>query len=130
VIYLDASALVTFVTRRPNYQALRAYLSGFPAVDLVTSTIGFIETVRACDSVGAFPNLLARLLREYGELELTAEVRDRASHLPGLRALDAIHVATAELLEDDLVALVTYDRGMAKVATERALPVVSPGDGG
>lgn len=128
MIYLDASAIVTLLTRRHHYRALRGYLASHPETGLVTSTIGLIETVRACDSTGDFPNLMGQLLRDYSELRVTSEIRDRAAYLPrGLRALDAIHVATAEVLGDDLVSLVTYDREMAKAAKARGLPVSLPG---
>ena len=60
--------------------------------------------MRNCDRVGSCPNL------------------------PGhLKALDAIHVATAEALGADLVALVSYDRQMIAVAPAIGLPVASPG---
>jgi len=81
-----------------------------------------------CDRVGSFPNLMSWLLRTFDELQLTTDIRDRAAHLPGrLKALDAIHIATAETLGEDLVSFVTYDRRMAMVARSRGLPVASPG---
>lgn len=95
---------------------------------MVTSTIGLIETGRNCDRRGTFPNLMAQLLDEYGELAVTADIRDRAADLPGaVKALDAIHVATAETLGEDLISFVTYDRRLATVARWRGLPVASPG---
>jgi uncharacterized protein len=128
VIYLDASALVTRVTRRPNFGQLREYLASHGSFRGVTSTVGLIETVRNCDRMGNFPNLMSQLLREYSELEVTAQIRNTAAQLPGrLKALDAIHVATAETLGEDLVAFVTYDRAMATIARSRGLPVASPG---
>ena len=128
MIYLDASALVTYVIERPNCAELHAYLEARPAIPMATSTVGLIETVRNCDRVGTYPNLMSRLLRDYDELEVTTEIRDRAAGLPGrLAALDAIHVITAEVLGEDLVSFVTYDRRMAKVAGSRGLPVASPG---
>lgn len=45
---------------------------------------------------------------------------------PTVRTLDAIHLATARMLDDDLASLVTYDRRLG-VAAERAnLPVRVP----
>ena len=59
---------------------------------------------------------------------LTGDIRDRAATLPGgLRALDAIHVATAESLAHDLTCLISYDKRMRDVANTRGLPVASPG---
>jgi predicted nucleic acid-binding protein len=128
VIYLDASAMVTYVLKRANVWALRAHLRNHAAVDLVTSTVGLIETVRSCDRVGTFPNLMGQLLGDYTEFQLTPEIRDMAAGLPGrLKALDAIHVATAETLGDELISFVTYDRTTARLARSRGLPVVSPG---
>jgi uncharacterized protein len=128
MIYLDASALVTNVLKRAHVWALRAHLRDHATVKLVTSTVGLIETVRNCDRVGTFPNLMGQLLRDYTEFEVTAEIRDRAAHLPGrLKALDAVHVATAEALGEELISFITYDRRMAGVARSRGLPLASPG---
>jgi predicted nucleic acid-binding protein len=71
---------------------------------------------------------MGQLRRDYTEFEVTAEIRDRAAHLPGgLTTLDAVHVATAEALGGELMSFVTYDRRMVNVARSRGLPVVSPG---
>lgn len=128
MIYLDASALMTLVTERANVAELDDFLLAHAEFRGATSTVGLIETVRNCDRVGSFPNLMGQLLSDYDELEVTARIRDRAANLPGrLKALDAIHVATAETLGAELVALVTYDRPMATVARSLGLPVASPG---
>jgi predicted nucleic acid-binding protein len=128
VIYLDASALVTYVLERPNFVDLRRFLVSHSDFRGATSTVGLIETVRNCDRAASFPNLMSRLLRDYDELQVTPEIRDGAARLPGrLRALDAIHVATAEALGEDLISFVTYDRRMATVARSRGLSVASPG---
>jgi uncharacterized protein len=128
VIYLDASALVTYVTGRPNFAELHEFLVSHSDFRGATSTVGLIETVRNCDRVGDFPNLMSQLLRDYDELEVTTEVRNRAASLPGrLKALDAIHVATAETLYGDLISFITYDGQLAHVARSRGLPVASPG---
>jgi predicted nucleic acid-binding protein len=44
-----------------------------------------------------------------------------------LRALDAIHLATALSLGDDPDALITYDIRLARAARTQKLPVVHPG---
>jgi predicted nucleic acid-binding protein len=46
---------------------------------------------------------------------------------PGLRSLDAIHVASARLVAHDLAALVTYDRRMLAAAEDLGLPVAALG---
>jgi predicted nucleic acid-binding protein len=128
VIYFDASAVITYLTQRPHFHALDEYLRTQPTVELATSTIGLVETVRICDRIGDFPHLLPQLLRDYTELRLTDDIRDRAATLPGgLRTLDAIHVATAEILVDDLTCLISYDKQMLEVANSRGLPIATPG---
>ena len=130
MIYLDASALVTFIVRRPHVEALEKFL-GSRQTRTCTSTIGFVETVRTCDQVGVFPNLMAALLRDHAEIRLTDTVRDAAAKAPGIvRSLDAIHIASAEQLGSELTALVTYDVRMADAAREAGLPVAMPGVGG
>ncbi|OHU82912.1 type II toxin-antitoxin system VapC family toxin [Mycobacterium talmoniae] len=128
MLYLDASAIVTYVLKRPNVADLTGYLRDHPDTALGTSTLGLVETVRTCDRFGDFPNLMVQLLRDYTELRLTAEIRDQAANLPGgLKTLDAIHVATAETLGKHMVAFITYDRRMADVAESLGFPVASPG---
>jgi predicted nucleic acid-binding protein len=47
---------------------------------------------------------------------------------PGIRSLDAIHLATADaVLADDLTAFVTYDRRLLAAAEALSLPTASPG---
>lgn len=44
-----------------------------------------------------------------------------------LRSLDAVHVATAIAVRDEITAVVTYDRGMAEAARVNGFVVESPG---
>jgi predicted nucleic acid-binding protein len=127
VIYLDTSALVTFIVRRPHADALDQFLAD-ARTKTCTSTIGMVETVRTCDQLGSFPNLMTRLTHDHDEVHVSDWIRDAAANLPGaVRSLDALHIASAEQLGAELKALITYDRRMAKVARERGLPVEMPG---
>ena len=128
MIYLDASALVTVIVQRQYARELRGFLESCSTSRTATSTIGFVETVRTCDRIGGFPNLMRVLLGEHSEVKLTDAVRDAAANVPGnVRSLDAIHVASAGLLGSELVALVTYDQRMADAARGAGLPVAMPG---
>ncbi|OIJ66187.1 hypothetical protein WN71_020035 [Streptomyces mangrovisoli] len=107
---------------------MEAFLAGFPLSPLATCTVGFVETVRHLDRAGSFPQALADLDERVTEILLGREVRDLATRVdPGLRALDALHVASALSLERDLVALVTYDRRMFDAACKEGLPARAPG---
>jgi predicted nucleic acid-binding protein len=127
-VALDASALVTLVSGRPYATELRDFLAGRPGMPMGTSTIGFVETVRTLDRIGDYPDALADLLRSFTEILVTEEVRDAAARLTGdLRTLDAIHVASAQVIGPALSALVTYDKRMLEVARSVGLPAAAPG---
>ena len=71
---------------------------------------------------------MTMLIHEHEEVPVTDRVRDAAACIPGgLRTLDAIHVASAEMLRPDLAAMVTYDKRMAQSARQAGLPVAMPG---
>ncbi|MBJ7905861.1 type II toxin-antitoxin system VapC family toxin [Streptomyces sp. DSM 110735] len=128
MIYMDASALVTWMTRRNHWGDLDAFLQQQVTEILATSTLGFVETVRTVDLMGHFPKAMEDLEARITEILLTREVRDGAALLVGrLRTLDAIHVASALSLRDDLTAVVTYDRRMLETARAEGLPAYAPG---
>ena len=103
VFYADASALVNLVREEVESSALRAYLEG---ADLVSSELVLTEVPRAVRrAVANDPGLpLDLLLERARELVDALALRplDRALLAgagalaePALRALDAIHVASA-----------------------------------
>jgi uncharacterized protein len=129
VIYLDTSAFVRLVRGERETPALQAFLRDRPAGPLVSSALLVVETRRAV--LREAPDQLARadlLLTRIDQVDVTRSVLEAASRLPdpGLRSLDAIHLATALQLEGDLEALVTYDGRLAAAAGRQKLPVVSP----
>ncbi len=128
MIYLDSSALVTLISERNYSDELQNFLLTRPAMPMATSTLGFIETVRTLDQVGDFPGLMEDLIGQFTEILLTDEVRDAAASLPGrLRTLDAVHVASAQILGDALDVLLTYDKRMLDVARSVGIAAESPG---
>ncbi|MEW2395110.1 type II toxin-antitoxin system VapC family toxin [Streptomyces sp. NPDC046862] len=125
---MDTSALVTWMTRRNHWAELDAFLQQHVTQPLATSTLGFVETVRTLDLMGHFPKAMEDLDARITEILLTREVRDGAAPLVGrLRTLDAIHVASALSLRDDLTAVVTYDRRMLETARAEGLSAHAPG---
>lgn len=128
MIYLDASALITLISGRPYTTELRAFLAARPGMPMGTSTIGFVETVRALDRIGDYPHAMRDLVRDFTEILVTDEVRDAAATLPGgVRTLDAIHLVSAQIVGPVLNALVTYDKQMLEVAHSMELPAAAPG---
>ena len=69
-------------------------------------------------------NLLQRLVL----IESDRDVLEQAGNLDpvSLRSLDAIHLATALQVKDDIDGLVTYDRRLAEAAGAYGLKVLSP----
>jgi uncharacterized protein len=128
VIYLDASALITLISGRPYANELRDFLAARPGTPMGTSTVGFVETVRTLDRIGDYPTAMRDLIGAFTEILVTDEVRDAAAALPsGVRTLDAIHIASAQIVGPVLNSLVTYDKRMLDVASSVGLPTAAPG---
>jgi predicted nucleic acid-binding protein len=125
--YVDSSALVKLVVPEPESAALRAFLRR--RRPLIASALARVEVARAVLPLGA-PGLRAgrAALSRVTLVRVNDRVLDSAaSLLPAeLRALDAIHVATAHELRHRLAQLVTYDARMAAAATNLGLRVVAP----
>jgi len=132
--YADSSALVKFVHEEAESDALRSYLVD---ADIVSSELVLTEIPRAVRrAVAQDPTLPGDvLLTRAGELidALALRALDRALLAgagalaePALRALDAIHVASAVSL-DPIEAFVTYDERQAAAARLAGLRTVAPG---
>lgn len=130
MIYLDSTAIVTLLSGRQGADSLRAELESRGATPIATSTVGFVETVRTLDRIGSYPNLMSDLVQDFTEILITEEVRVAAAALPsGVRTLDALHIASAQVLGDDLHLFISYDRRMLAVANLVELPTAAPGLG-
>jgi predicted nucleic acid-binding protein len=134
IFYADTSALVKLVRDEPESKALRAFLAD---ADLVSSDLIMTEVPRAVRRAVADDPVLPRdlLLERAGALVEAIALRpvDRpllaaagALEEPALRALDAIHVASALDLHP-LHAFVTYDERQAAAARLAGMRTMSPG---
>ncbi|MDQ3688754.1 MAG: type II toxin-antitoxin system VapC family toxin [Chloroflexota bacterium] len=126
-VYLDASAGVKLVLDEPESAALVSWLSRWPARS--SSSLFRTEVVRATRR--ALPKRLSRargLVTRVSLIAIDDQILDEAARIDplSLRSLDAIHLATALRLADELEALVTYDRRMIEGAHALGLPVASP----
>jgi predicted nucleic acid-binding protein len=125
--YLDSSAIVKLAVREPESLALRRYLRR--RQPLVSSALARTEVLRALLQAG--DEAVARGRSVLERLDLV-RVNDRilnaagALRPPALRSLDAIHLATASELGDELGALVTYDDRMADAARQAGYRIVRP----
>jgi predicted nucleic acid-binding protein len=69
------------------------------------------------------------LLRTLNLVPLARAVLDQAGEVDGplLRTLDALHLASALAVRDELTSFVAYDRRLAAAAADAGLTCVTPG---
>lgn len=128
-VYLDSSAFVKLVVNERESVALRSYLRRRGG-RRVSSALLRTEALRAVRLLG--PDAVGRARQALRAIDLVAVadvVLDAAGSLEPrvLRTLDAIHLATAMSLGDDLDAIVTYDARMLDAARLLGLPATNPG---
>jgi predicted nucleic acid-binding protein len=125
--YLDSSAIVKLAVREPESLALRRYLRR--RQPLVSTALARTEVLRALLPAGDEAVARGRAVLQRVDL---VRVNDRilnaagVLHPPELRSLDAIHLATAQQLGDELGALVTYDARMVTAAKQLGYKIVQP----
>lgn len=125
--YLDSSAVVKLVVAEPESQALRSHLRR--RRPLVSSALARTEVLRALLPAGEIALSRGRdVLRRLDLVRINDRVLDAAGILEPVqvRSLDAIHLATAQLLGEDLGQVVTYDDRMADAAWSLGLKAISP----
>ena len=129
LVYLDSSALVKLVVTEPESMALAELLRARP--DRVSSALALTEVPRALRRAGfgirerrRAREVLARVALVDADRRILAAAA--ALDPPALRTLDAIHLATALAVRDDLAALVTYDRRLRTAAERVHLDVLAP----
>ena len=131
MIYLDSSAAVKLVHAEAESQPLRDWLDERAETGWVSSVLVEIESYRAL--AGNAPAALARLpqvldLIDLVELAPNIRMRARAVMPVTVRSLDAIHLATALHLREQLTTFVAYDIRLADAARSAGLPVEIPAD--
>jgi len=126
--YLDSSAFVKLVVHEPESSALRAALVRWP--DRVSATLLRTETVRALRRTGNEADIpkARALVRKVGLIRVDEPLLDRAGDLdpPDLRTIDAIHLATALGLSEELGVMFVYDARLREAALAAGLEVASP----
>jgi predicted nucleic acid-binding protein len=127
-LYLDSSAFVKVVVEETESTELRAFLAGTSA-RRVSSALLRTDALRAVRHLG--PDALAAVREGLRRVDLVA-IDDRILDAAGilepriLRTLDAIHLATALAVGEDLAVVVTYDERMKAAAELVGLKAASP----
>ncbi len=133
MIYLDTAALVKLIRCEPESDALADWLDARMDTLLVSSVLVEVELPRALrrtepDLIAGVPAVLERLARY--EIDDLVRATAASYSAPGLRTLDAIHLATAHaVFGRQLTSFVSYDRRLLAAADSLGLPSESPAPG-
>lgn len=133
MIYLDACALLKFIKREKETEALRTWRAGLPeGTELVSSELSHLEITRALLRAGVdhqlVPYYAGQAMTGIYVVDLTSTVLARAMayRRPELGSLDALHLASADPFRAELTDLITYDRELATAAEDLGFPVAAP----
>lgn len=126
MLYLDSSAIVKLVAREPETPALVEAVRADPAV--VSSALALTEVIRAVRRTRGQVDRAREVLDGIALVPIDdAILRDAADLSPaGLRTLDALHLATARSVAEDISSLITYDGRLAEAATAAGITVTAP----
>ncbi len=126
--YLDASALVKLFKSEPETAALRNALRDWPVQ--VSSELIRVESVCIARRLGG-KDVLERALTALDRIELlpiSPEILRLAIGVfsPPLRAMDAIHLATALSAREDVGTVFVYDGDLRAAALAQGLSATAP----
>jgi predicted nucleic acid-binding protein len=126
--YIDASALVKLFKAEQETEAFRAALSDWPVQ--VASELIRVEAVCTARRLGG-EDVLQRAnaaLERINLIPISQEIIELATNesTPALRAMDAIHLATALTMREDLGAVFVYDTDLHAAALAHQLNPLAP----
>jgi uncharacterized protein len=127
--YVDTSAFLKLVVEEARSKAFAAWAEEHDG-ELFSSDLLYTESLRAArrHSTDALREVRRRL-DVLTLVRLTPDICERAAELDPaiLRSLDALHLAAALTLADELEGLATYDDRLADAAALHGVDVVAPG---
>jgi uncharacterized protein len=131
LFYADTSAAIKLLVEESHSRAFAAFYDAQTDAEWVSSALLRVEVTRTVARV--IPALMPEareLLLAFSFVAIDDEVVDGAINEPdrGLRSPDAIHLATARILSEDLAAVVSYDDRLLRAATAAGLTTASPRD--
>ena len=133
-VYLDSSALLKRVLVESESEALVQDLDSYAAGDalLVSSSLAWVEVSRALrnrldSGFVAVAEHLEDAMNGIAEHPVEDEILGLSRRLNpnALRSLDALHLASALVLDTDI--MLTYDDRLAQACEQNGLPTSAPG---
>jgi uncharacterized protein len=118
---------VKLVLREREEDVLRVEMSEWDGY--VSSALLAVEAIRACSRHRSeYAQDAREWLIDVALLPMDNALLDEAASLgsPSLRSLDALHLATALSIRDDLGVFFTYDERLAAAAADRDFNVAAP----
>jgi len=134
ILYVDTSALLKLLVREAESTAIERELMQWPS--LATSMITEVELPRAVararedrpDTVIDGSLILQGVLASAAMIDLSEDIVAGARSVAPVHvgALDAIHIASALSLGQELAGVATYDNRMADALTDLGIDVIAP----
>jgi len=125
-IYIDSSAILKLIVQEKESDAVRS----ISRARFITSEISRVEIIRTV--LQNEPKALKAaegVLKNINILTIDSATLTQAERLPeriSIRALDAIHLASAGKFGLRINSILTYDKQMAKAARELGFEVLAP----
>jgi hypothetical protein len=129
MIYLDSSALLKLLFEERESGALAAWIAERTETPMVSSELAKVEVVRATRRLDTAVVPAARaLVSQLDLIPLSSGLIEEATDAgePLLRTLDAIHLASAMSIRDELTAFVAYDNRLLTAAQDAGIEPISP----
>lgn len=132
--YMDTCALLKLIKSENETEALRHWKIKLGAhARFVTSQLAGVELSRTFRRAGIdrqrIPFLVQNALKGVDQILLDDDVLTRAAafETQKLGTVDAIHLASAEPLTEELDGFVTYDKELAAAVADIGIPHQAPG---
>jgi uncharacterized protein len=129
MIYLDSSALLKLLFEESESAALASWIAERADTAMVSSELAKVEVVRATRRLDTAVVPAARaLLSQLDLIPLSGGLIEEATDAgePLLRTLDAIHLASALSIRNELTAFVAYDTRLLTAAQDAGMEPISP----
>ncbi|HZU57571.1 MAG TPA: type II toxin-antitoxin system VapC family toxin [Actinocrinis sp.] len=129
MLYLDTSAAAKLVKDERESAQLAIFITTRLGEPLVSSALIYPELIRAVNRVD--PGLSARavsLLQRIMTVPMATDIVLSSATVgnPLLRTLDAIHLATALTIAEEVSSFITYDKRLAEAAATAGLNIEAP----